>query len=281
VDVEFGAWYRFNSRIEVKALAFLKKGADLLQQYTQNSERTWYFAFRNIDECTVRGLALDVSIATHRNLTFDLHYTYSSADGYGPYSPPQYNDSQEPPAVSAPLDFDQRHKFVGIVRLDFEPGQGLRLGRSYPLENLHFAAVVRLSSGLRYTPQPLTNVASERPSTLNLAESGPRNSRTMPAFASVDLRAERSFRFGSLTIAPFVLVKNLLDRENVANVWRSSGEPNTTGWLETDDGLAWLVENAIPDATGLTGEEKYRLKEAQPEHYHTPREVYLGLAVRF
>lgn len=280
-DVEVSVWHRLNSRIEMNVSAFLKKGSGLLQQYTQNSERTWYFAFRNIDECTVRGLELDVMIAVHRNLKLDLRYTNMYGEGNGPYRAPQYTTHLEPAAVSAPLDFDQRHDFAGIMRFDFGPGEGLRLGRSYPLQNSSFAAVVRLSSGLRYTPQPLTNVANERPSLLNLVESGSRNSRTMPAFASVDLRAERSFRVGSFTVVPFIWIKNLLDRKNVANVWGSSGQPDATGWLETDEGLTWLVDNATPDATGLTGEEKYRIKEAQPEYYHTPREVYCGLAVRF
>jgi hypothetical protein len=280
-SVELGVWRRLNARIEFNAIAFFKRGSDLLQQYTQNSERTWYYAFRHIDESTIRGLELDVMIAAHRNLKFDLRYTHSYADGNGPYNAPQDKTYLEPAAVSAPLDFDQRHKFVGIMQLAFGANEGPRLGRSYPLEHFRVTAVARVSSGLKYTPSPITNVANERPSMDNLAESGPRNSETMSAYASIDLRAERSFQIGSFTIVPSVWVKNLLDRKNVANVWQSSGEPNTTGWLETDEGRQWQVDNAGPDASGLTGAEKYQLKQAQPEYYHTPREVYFGLGVRF
>jgi hypothetical protein len=280
-SVEVAVWHRVSSRVELKAIAFLRDGSGLSQMYTQNSDRTWYYAYRHSDESSLRGLALDVKITGSNNLKFDLRYTHSFADGNGPYSRPQDDPFPEPSAVSAPLDFDQRHKFVGIMHLGYGASEGPRLGRSYPFENLRFTAVARAAGGLRYTPMPITNVANERPSPANVADSGPRNSKTMPVTSSIDLRAERSFRAGSFTIVPFVWVKNLLDRKNVANVWQSSGQPATTGWLNTDEGREWQADNATPDASSLTGAEKYRLKESQPEHYHTPREIYLGLSIRF
>ncbi len=280
-NIELGLVRKLSPKVNLKATLFLKKTSNLQQTYTQNSDLTRYFAFRHIDESTVRGVELAVNIASSRYLRFDLRYTHSYADGSGPYSTPQADTYIEPPAESAPLDFDQRHKFVGLMYLEFGEGEGPRIGRSRPLENLKLTVVARVTSGLRYTPMALTNVATERPSLATTIETGKRNSEIMPTGSSIDLRAERSFRAGSFTIVPFVWVKNLLDRKNVANVWASSGEAETTGWLATESGREWVVDYATPDYTGLTGEEKYRLKESQPEHYHTPREVYFGLGVRF
>jgi hypothetical protein len=99
---------------------------------------------------------------------------------------------------------------------------------------------------------------------------------------SIDFKAEKAFKFDRFTVSPYVWVKNLLDRENVLNVWEGTGKANTSGFLETSGGRTLIQNLEEPtDNSGLSYEEKYNIAQQNPTYYGPPRQILFGLRVSF
>ncbi|MGA1198945.1 MAG: hypothetical protein ACO36I_20830, partial [Candidatus Latescibacterota bacterium] len=60
-----------------------------------------------------------------------------------------------------------------------------------------------------------------------------------------------------------------------STVYSSTGDPSTTGWLNTAEGRQFV------DRFGTLGEQKYLLAEQNPLNYDTPRQVRFGMALNF
>ncbi|RME31898.1 MAG: hypothetical protein D6800_00370, partial [Candidatus Zixiibacteriota bacterium] len=152
--------------------------------------------------------------------------------------------------------------------------QGPRLGENfYPLENFGINVLVTAGSGLPYSPVQVDNevtLGARAP-----VPSGPRNSRRGPWTWRIDLKAERAIYFGDFKVTPFIWVKNLLDRDNALTVYETSGRPNTTTWLDTPPGQAFL------DKFGEFGAQQYNLAENNPRNYDIPRMIIFGLRASF
>jgi hypothetical protein len=112
--------------------------------------------------------------------------------------------------------------------------------------------------------------------------SGPINSRYTGWRYQFDLKATKTVRVSNLDVELSLWVINLFNTTNALTVYRSSGLPDVTGWLETPDGRL-LVDtyNEAHDSSGLTAEEKYRLREQDPVNYDAPRQVRVGVKFAF
>jgi hypothetical protein len=196
------------------------------------------------------------------HVAFSINYSLSYAQGTGSVSGSQGNiawTGSEPPRQTAPLDFDQRHKLSFNADYSFSKGEGPVWGGVKWLEDFSVNALYNIGSGTPFTP---TNVYNEL--TLAAVASqprGPLNSRYGPWTQTLDVKASRGFKVGQTRMEGFVWVLNVFDTENPVGVFTSSGSANTTGWLNTNDGQAYL-DNAA--AKGKDGLGRYRLAEADP-----------------
>jgi hypothetical protein len=133
--------------------------------------------------------------------------------------------------------------------------------------------LVSFASGRPYTPLDYFDILSGNnggPSTVGYV-----NSRFTPGTFRVDLKVEKSFEIGNLMITPYLWVQNLLDADNVTNVWRSTGDPYTTGFLLTQEGR---------NASANNGEgyvKDYEALERDPGNFGLPRQIRLGLKMNF
>jgi outer membrane receptor protein involved in Fe transport len=262
---------------------FYKDVSDLVQVYAQPSLPRLFATYRNSDYGTIKGMEFQIKTRRTNQISLDMKYTLSFASGTGSYANSQGNvswtNSTEPLQI-APLDFDQTHKFVGIFDLRYGKNEGPRLGDSYPLQHFGINVIVQAASGLPYTPIQVTNEAT-------LGAFAPiskdtRNSEHGPWSMFVDLKFERGFDMGKIKLSPYVWIRNLLDRDNAVQVWEGSGQPNSTGWLETPEGQQFVSNNStVDDSSGLTGEEKYEIAQFHPQNYANPREIFFGLRASF
>ena len=83
------------------------------------------------------------------------------------------------------------------------------------------------------------------------------NNSRMPATYNIDLELEKRFYFDAYFIGVFCQIYNLLDRDNVRDVYSGSGEPDDFGPLEP-------------------ASEEYM---ADPTNYFAPRTIYLGISL--
>jgi outer membrane receptor protein involved in Fe transport len=280
---ELGLTHQLGDNTVLDATAFHKDVTDLVQVINQPAVPNSYQTFVNLDYGTVKGLEFRFTMERTRNIYLNVKYSLSYASGTGSYTNTQRNiawQAMDPPKQTAPLDFDQRHSIIGNIDWRTEEGGGPRIGDGYPLENFGINILVTAASGLPYSPSKVYNEITLGASAPT--PTAPRNSSYGPWTFVIDLKAEKTFNFTGYSLVPFVWVKNLLDRDNVYNVYEATGKANTTNWLSEEPGQAYLVASPELDAVrGLTAEEEYRLKENNPGNYGSPRQIMLGLRLTF
>lgn len=245
----------------------VNRQTNFFQRVVGGEQRT-YIAPVNSDFGTTKGLAFSLDVARLSYFSVSLQYTYSIAEGTGSSTSSSQtsvfrNLNNEAPKVIAPLDFDQRH--TGTFSVDFFVPKG-ELGF---LEMTGANMLVSFSSGRPYTPLDYFDILSGNnggPSTVGYV-----NSRFMPGTFRIDLKLEKSIEIGNLSITPYLWIQNLLDADNIIGVWRSTGDPYTTGFLNTQEG----INNSINNGEGYV--KDYQALERDPANFGAPRQIRLGL----
>ena len=134
--------------------------------------------------------------------------------------------------------------------------------------------IFSFNSGRPYTPLQMQNITPGGGS--NLGETkGYVNSAFGPGSNRLDLKIEKGFRIGdNLALTPYIWVENLLNTVNAVNVYRTTGNPFTSGYLNTQEGRAVAAGNV-----GYT--EDYLALERDPFNFGIPRLIKLGFKVNF
>ncbi|HEX9749751.1 MAG TPA: TonB-dependent receptor [candidate division Zixibacteria bacterium] len=283
IAYEVGWTRQLGDNTSLDVTAYYKDVGDLTQVVNQPAQPFSFASYRNTDFGTIKGLELTFDMRRASNIALHFSYTMAHATGTGSDPNSQSNiawTQAQPPTVASPLDYDQRHKFVGIFDLRSRPGEGPSLGGWHFLENAGLNVTMQTGSGFPYTPQAVSNEVTEAATRIDPI--GGINSRYAEWTMQVDLKATRGLRFGGLNTELELVVINLFDRDNVRDVFASTGLPNSTGWLQTEDGQDFIdAYDDAHDSSGLTGEEKYRLRENDPTNYGVPRQIRAGMRIYF
>jgi hypothetical protein len=227
---------------------------------------------QNADFGTIKGFAFSFDVTRLSYFNVSLQYTLSFADGTGSST----NSSQTavfrnldnlPPKVLAPLSYDQRH--TGIVVLDFYVPEG-ELGF---WELLNVNAIFSFNSGRPYTPVDQWDILGD--AGLVADNTGYINSAYSPSAFRIDFKVEKGFAIGSFYLTPYVWIENLLDADNIVGVWRSTGSPYTTNWLNDPDAQGTIQQQ------GEGYVKDYETLEKDPNNFGIPRLIKLGLKLNF
>ncbi|MFQ5650052.1 MAG: TonB-dependent receptor domain-containing protein [bacterium] len=175
-----------------------------------------------------------------------------------------------PNLKEVPSDWDQRHTINANISFEIPAGQGFRfLGTTFDRVGLNI--FTRYGSGLPFTiDEDADPLATE-------------NSERLPYFLTVDLRLRKDFKlFRSLLATLYVDVNNLFDRRNLLNL--------------VEDAEHSCIECELPLLDPVTGEEigtqikrfehgnprgDGRAADLNPEQFGAPRQILLGLGLRF
>jgi outer membrane receptor protein involved in Fe transport len=219
-------------------------GMEIIEMYDGRT----YGRYINRDYANVRGFVASVEKRLTDYFAVKADYTFQIAEGNS--SDPRtvfYNNQSSPPVETpkavVPLNWDQRNT-LNLTLTVGEPGNWtastlFQYGSGYP-----YTEDVRTSKGLRFE-----------------------NGGTKPATINLDLRAEKSFQFGSMRVNAFLLVYNVLDIKNEYNVNAGTGRAN----LDIFTSLGGRI-------IGLNTLEQYL---NDPSSFSSPREVRLGASVEF
>jgi hypothetical protein len=227
---------------------------------------------QNADFGTIKGFAFSFDVTRLSYISASLQYTLSFADGTGS----SINSSQTavfrnndnlPPKVIAPLDFDQRHTAIAI--LDFYIPEG----EAGMWELFNINAIFSFNSGRPYTPVDQWDILGDNG--LVADNTGYINSAFAPGSFRIDLKVEKGFPIGTFYITPYVWIENLLDADNIVDVWRSTGSPYTTGWLNDPDAQGTIQQQ------GEGYIKDYESIEKDPNNFGIPRLIRLGLKLNF
>lgn len=277
---EVGITHQLGEFTAFDLTAYYKDVQDLVAIFHQApGYPTNYDYYGNTDYGTIKGVDFSLNMRRTRNISMQVKYSLSYASGTGSYAQSQFNIAWKNPTgtpkSTSPLDYDQRHSLIGIFDLRTLKGEGPMFGKYHPLENFGLNVITQLASGLPYTPMAPYDAVTNKSVAQN--PTGSINSANMPWSFVIDLKLERGFEVGNFKILPYVWVKNLLNRENIISVYEGTGEANTTGYLETEEGI---LRASDPD----TGEEfayRYDLLQNNPKNYSNPRMIFAGLRLSF
>ncbi len=273
---EVGISHQLGDFTSLDVTAYYKDIKGLTEVVNQSSVPNSFAVYRNYDFGTTKGIDASLKMRRNRSITAEIDYSLSFATGTGSYATSQSNvawTNNERPIRVSPLEFDQRHKLTGIMDVRAGKGQGPKIGNTYVLENAGVNFLFTAASGSPYTPIRVVNeITMGSFSPVPVASI---NSQTAPWTYRLDLKANKTFSVSRLSFDVYVWVINVFDRKNVVEVYEGSGLADNTGWLATPEGQAYVSQ------FGADGVEKYNIKQRNPMHYDTPRQMRLGLRMSF
>ena len=183
--------------------------------------------FGNADYGTVRGLELIAERPIRKGWGARFLYTLQFAQASSSSAfllrrsftiDPGTGDTIIPARVEFPLDYDRRHNLTAILQ-GMAPSQfGPRVLGTKPFAAWEASVVLRLLSGLPYTP------LAPPPDTLLGAPNGAR----LPWTGTVDMLIRRPIMLGRVQTGVYLDVRNLFNRQNVVAVRRDTGSPYAT-----------------------------------------------------
>ena len=274
---EVGIQRQLGDNIRLDMTTYYKDVKDLVEVTSIPSSPKSFASYRNRDFATIKGLDLGLSMRPANHISGSVSYSLSFAQGTGSVSNTQRNIAwvgTETPKQTAPLDFDQRHKLSLNFDWRLGKGEGPLWHKWRLIENTGLNVLYNVASGTPYTPTKVYNEVSL--AAIAPEPSGPLNSRSGPWTSNLDLKASRGFSLTGLKIEAFVWALNVLDTRNPTGVFTSTGSTQSTNWLNTGDGIAF-----IKNTTAKNGEALYHLAENNPNLYSNPRLVRFGMRTNF
>jgi outer membrane receptor protein involved in Fe transport len=278
-EYEAGFRQRLGENAAIQISGFFRQIDDLIQlRALKNVFPNNYSTYQNVDFGTVKGVEVEFDLRRFNNVSMNANYTLSFAEGTGSDASTTsrifWLREANPfvPNFLSPLDFDRRH--TANVTLDYRlgDGDGPEIAGTRLLENFGFNILASFKSGKPYSryldPFPVDQQVRQS----GLA--GQINGSNLPASFLLNLKVDRRFSVGPADMTAFLEVENLLDADNVTNVWQATGSANTDGYLESPDGLQDFPRGTIDRFY-------YRNRIASPYNYGIPRQTRLGLRLNF
>jgi outer membrane receptor protein involved in Fe transport len=279
---ELGLQHTPNSNSRLDFVAYYKSVQNLVEITSVPSSPNSFSSYRNRDYATIRGFDVGYTMRRSGNVQMGINYSLSYASGTGSVSNSQRNiawTSGEPPKLTAPLDYDQRHKFTMDFDFRYGKGQGPTVGNSHWFQNAGLNILMNAGSGTPYPPTTIYNAVTL--AAVAVQPDGPINSRYGPWTFQVDLKLNKMFNIGAQTLELYWWTINVFDTENVTTVYTTSGSANSTNWLNTPEGQAWVAANSDAYGGAEGAAQQYHLAELDPALYGAPRQVRLGAKLNF
>jgi outer membrane receptor protein involved in Fe transport len=231
---------------------------------TYGAVRPFYDVLLNLDYQTARGFEISLRRRLANYWGFDLRYSFAQirTNAAPPDLEQQKRNEGDPPSrTEIRSTIDLPHVFNGVLRF--------AVGRETPdiplgswLRYFNASAVIRVSSGIPYTPQ-VNFSGSQRLE---------RNSGTSPTNYTVDLRLSKQWPLSNLRFGFFMNVFNLFNTENCQQVFPSTGRCD--GGAITQSRLTQISGNANAENTISQAWDR-------PDYVARPRSINFGARVSF
>jgi len=295
---EIGFGHQFTEFAAFDLTAFYRRTEDQLQinqiETISASAAKDYNLFQNGDFSITRGFELSLRSRRFSGVMAMVNYTLNDAKGTNSDPSGQVSaiESNLPtPSQIQPLEFMQRHRGSGV--LDY------RTGTDGPLwaQNISVNLLYRFSSGHRFTRA--TGGLGQRGADDGalLPDSDPRNrvplesvnASSTPFTSTLDLRLEKGFTVGRASATAYVYVQNLLNEENVLNVYRRTGNADSDGFLSSpelsEDIVANRGQNYVDyyQSINLQNRQHWWAETggSEADIFGEPRQVRLGIELSF
>ncbi len=219
--------------------------------------------YMNGDYGVVKGFSFNLNMRRVNGLMANASYTLSFAEGTGSDPASNWNiawTGDTYPTMINPLEYDQRH--TGSVMIDYRLGEDGGL-----LANTGVNLLYQFGSGTAYTPSMTESDIYGRGW---YAPTAAVNSAYKPWTSTLDAKIDRSINIAGFDASVYLLILNVLDTDNVDEVYPGSGDPASDGYLDTYGGKTWATGN--PDVVDF-----YNARLQDPRNWDSPRQVRVGI----
>jgi outer membrane receptor protein involved in Fe transport len=175
-----------------------------------------YTLYYNVEYARIKGFEATMAKNLDHYWSAKLSYTFSIAKGTASTAEQQYMTTN-PVQIDYFLDQDERHEVSADI--GFTTDRSFVLG---VLREFDASVIARYGSGLPYTP---TNIRGE--------QTGDENSARMPPTFEMDGRLSKVVRLGKISLNITCDIFNLLNTEEVTNVYQATGKPDFDGTIIT------------------------------------------------
>ncbi len=263
------------------------------QTTVAGSQVAQYPVLVNQDFATTKGVELSLRIRRINRVRAEINYTYSNAQGTNSFQNSAFGSVQTngtTPTVIQPLAYDQTHR--GAFNLDYRFGKD---DGGPILQQLGFDLVFSFNSGHPYTSQYSSGLGQNSAWTGGLTTdtrfrrpNAPVNSATTPWVYQLDLRIDKTVQmFDKLDVNFYVYVTNLLNTQNIINVYGQTGNAYDDGFLSTHDAQTIQANASYTNRFGdlyralnLTNREAV-INQLGFDVFGVPRQLRAGLLINF
>ncbi len=284
-----------NAALDITAFAKNTTGQLVVQKFTVPGDASYgaadFYAYVNGDFTTVNGVEFTLHTRRINHFLTALNYTYTDARGTNSFPNSNVGNTQfesARPTIITPLVYEQKHR--GSFDLDFHTGSG----EGGIFANSGINLLVTFNSGHPFTLS--TGGMGQRAADEGalLTENDPRNrlpiepigASNTPWYFNTDLKADKSIKFGKVSLTAFLRVENLFNTKHVLNVYNRTGNAYDDGFLATP-----ALSEKITAAQGASYVQMYQaINLANRQHFISdqgydlfgvPRQVKLGITAAF
>ncbi len=220
VAYESGIKYKLNDDYALEVSGWYKDITDLLSTLQVSYLSHDYVVYYNSDYASVKGIDITLNKRYGNYFSGSINYTYMAAKGNNSQPLGGYVSAyskEDIPHREYYLDFDQTHTFAVNLSVYIPKDRGLEFLGIYPFADINLSILIQASSGLPYTPYVDPSVRVDI------------NSARKPWTSTVDLRLLKKIWSSEYSANVFLEITNLLNVENVRNVYSRTGKPFDTG----------------------------------------------------
>ncbi len=292
---EIGFSQQFSDVSAIDITGFYKNIAGQLQTSVYNMPASLllpgnvYYAYSNGDFQNVLGVEISLHLRRIERFQADLNYTLQDSRGTNSYANGTIallNTGSTPPSMVVPLEYAETHR--GSISLDYRWGKN---DGGPILEQLGFNLLFTFNSGHPYTLSTGSGgqQGPDLGAILNDADARTRfpvepiNNSVTPWAYELDFRIDKSFSIGSFNINIYAYVQNLLNTQNVTNVYYRTGNAYDDGWLSDPLASGKTVSNPSYGQTYSGLYQVINLQNNQNQfrqngfvNFGTPRQIRIG-----
>ncbi len=298
IDYELGFTQKISNTSSFTITTFYKEMRSMLQTYRFNGAYPKdYTSFNNIDFGTVKGITAEYDLRRTKNLRLRAAYTLQFADATGSSTTTAASliAAGLPNLRSTfPMPWDRRHQFNIVMDYRWSSGKeynGPRTNRKNGkkpidwLSNTGFNFTLIGGSGTPYTAS--RNVTSPISGGTNLLKGTYSGSR-LPWQFRFDLRVDKDIYFNLRKpregkegktgyVNVYFQILNLLNTQNVINVYPYTGNPDDDGYLSAPEWQRQINNQIDPQSY----RDLYSVFVNNPGNYSIPRQIRFGVMFNF
>jgi len=282
IDYEFGFQQKLSNKSSIKFSAFYREQRDMVQVVSRvGAYPIDMRTYGNIDFGTIKGFTAMYDLRRTSNVSLKASYTlqFANATGSDATTGTSLINSGQPNLRAAlPTSFDQRHAFS--ILLDYRFGSG----KNYNGPKW-FGSDVLANAGANFT----INSGSGTPYTQRDVNSnkviGSVNGSIKPWRTTINMKIDKSFtikmgkgddpKMADLNV--YLDVSNLLNAENILNVYETTGNTDDDAYLTSSTGSSSI--GYAYDANSYMN--YYQMYLSNPTFYTLPRKIRLGVLFSF